>query len=238
MKPLTLVLILLLFCPAIHSQESDTNYYKAFDSIVGIENTNLLNGTQFIDKYRSTETNNRFFKSYEFLNGSIVYDSQLYNNLKIKYDLHKDQIVLELPNKNNYFQLNINTDKVKQFTIDKHVFINYSNNNTSLNALEINGFLEPIFKGNNIELFIKHFKSRKESIKGSRVESDFKLKSQFLYLYKEKFYLLKSKNKLKKVFPKQADSINEYYKNNSILFKRNPNDFMLKLFKLIDSQNQ
>jgi len=237
MKLLCSIVTIFLFCYSIHSQDTNnSDYYKAFDAIVGIENTNLINGVQFIDNYRYTQKHHRFFNSHEFLNGSIVYDSQLYNNLKIKYDLYENQVILELPTEIDFFQLIVNTNKITEFTIENHRFINF-NSNKAFQALEINSFLEPIYS-NKLQLYLRHSKSRIVQLKNNIVESKFKLNSQYVYFYNEKFYLFKSKNKLKKVFPKQANSINQFYKDNTILLKKNPTNFMIKLFALIDNQNQ
>jgi len=229
-------LFCLFICYNLNAQDSSEMKvsYLAFDSIVNIENTNLINGSRFTDNYRSTKQNHRFFNSYEFLTGSLIYEAQPFFDLNIKYDLYKDQVILQLPNEKNYFNVNLITDKISEFKIGNQQFKNFKNH-ASLLKLNMTGFLEIIHSSEVLNLYVKHKKSRKEVIKRNRLEHLFKARKSYLLLYNDIFYLIKSKKDVKRIFPNFTKFINEHYTNSGLL-KRNPDIFMVNLFKGINQK--
>ena len=80
----TIILSLFLFLQPLffYCQQSkdESNYYIWFDELVGVENTGLYLGTEYLINYRITEENYSFFESQNFLLGTVNYNRQTYFN--------------------------------------------------------------------------------------------------------------------------------------------------------------
>jgi len=210
-------------------------YYKVYDSIVGNENLDLLNGKVFIDYFKSNKEEYRFFKSFNYLKGSVISKQQPFYNLSLKYDLLEDQLILKPNSDTNFLDIKLISENISRFTIDNHEFINVNDNN-SLNDLELNGFLELIYKGTHFNLYNKHSKIVKEKIKANKTYSTFKKYSTYLLEYNSVFYEIKSKKSFRNVFPDTEIIINNYYKKNPRLLKSNPSQFYKSLSVQLDNQ--
>ncbi len=228
--------IFLLFFQIVHSQSDSYSkpYYLAFDSIVGHDYTPLYNGVRFIDSYRTSKTNHRYFESYDFIKGDIFFDNQPFYNLNLKYDLYKDVLISQLEGDKSFFVLELNTSKLASFTLDERHFVNIFND--SLSQLGINGFLEEKYTGNHISFYVKHTKDKKERINRKQVVHVFNLKKIYVLKFRNNFFIVGSKRDFKNVFPNDMKTINYFYKNYKILLKTDPTTFTENLIKALDSK--
>ncbi|MFD2823668.1 hypothetical protein ACFS5M_08310 [Lacinutrix iliipiscaria] len=213
------------------NEASKERYYKVYDSVVGIESIDLLNGKVFIDYLKSNKDQYRFFKSFNNFKGSAVIKEQPFYNLSLKYDLVEDQLILKPNSKVNFLDIKLTSKNISRFTIDSHEFINFFNH-SDLEDLGLNGFLELIYEGNHLKLYSKHSKIEKQKIKANKTIYIFKKYTTYLFEYKGVFYVIKSKKSFRDIFPEKEAYINDYYKMNPRLLKNNPAQF----YKLISNE--
>lgn len=225
----------ILFCILFQVTYSQTNnnekaYYIAFDSIVGKENTALYNGKRYVDRYRSSKDNHRYFLDSDFLLGDVLYNEQPFFNLNLKYDLFEDILITKLSGDKNFFNMVLITEHVDQFTIQGHQFRNISIYNHS----EYRRFAESLYSGTELELLKKLVKVKTDRIKGQSVIHEFNEDNIYLVTYNGKLEVIKSKNNLKKLIPEKAKKITVFYKNHKSLMNSNPDVFMKRLIINID----
>ncbi len=136
------------------------NYYTWFDQVVGIENTNLFNGTRYFKKYRTEDGMHEFFKDDAFVLGSVTFDGQNYFNIPLKYDIYEDEIIANLKSTYGQTILRLNKAFISKFLIynEQFMFISVKNKEVYLN-----GFYEDAYSDNHISLYIQHNKELKES---------------------------------------------------------------------------
>ena len=120
-------LILLFFCinsSSLFSQNnsSSENYYNWFDNIIGINNTNLLNGIEFKEEYRTLENNSQYFFSNQFIPGDLIYNGQPYYDVDMKYDIYEDQLIIRLVDNTGYFAIKLIKELVESFKRGKTGF--------------------------------------------------------------------------------------------------------------------
>ncbi|WP_188463765.1 hypothetical protein [Bizionia arctica] len=207
--------------------------YAAYDSIVGYDHTLLYNGLRYIDEYRTTKTNHRYFEFYDFTKGNVVYDGQAFNNLDLKYDLFNDVLIVKLKNDRSYFNLQLNNSKLSSFSINNNLFINF---HQEYNIADFNfeGILKEIYNGQNLQLYSKYIKRKRDKLSREKVEYIFYREDTYLILLNKTFYKINSKNNLKKIFPNQTKIINDFYSNNKVLLEYDPETFIKNIIKELD----
>lgn len=235
---LPLVIIGLYFQPIIfHSQnlQSDYEYYNLFDSVVGVGNTAIYNGIEYEKKYRTFRESHEFYVTSEFVKGNVVYDSQPFYNMEMKYDVLDDDVIVQLPNHYNNIVIRLIKDKVSSFYISGDQFVRIENlkNNTD-NNLD-SGFYQLLYQSKNLTLYKKHKKNRIKKTDKEYVYYVFKDFNDY-YLYDNNNYKkIKYKNDIIKMFPKLKKDINLFFKNNNSIYNSNYELFFEKLTKHMDS---
>ncbi len=213
------------------TNNSDQAYYTAFDSIVGQVNSSLFNGKRYVDKYRSTDDNHRFFWKSKFIKGDVTYYQQPFFNIDLKYDLFEDVLITKLPGEKNFFNMVFTTEHLKQFNIQGHHFINI----TSVGETSFKGFAEILYKGTEIVLLKKWFKDKSDRIVGQSVVHKFDVNFIFLVSFNGKLDVINSKSDLKKLIPDKSNEINSFYKEQKSVLKSDPDSFMKQLIIQLDN---
>ncbi|QLC66415.1 hypothetical protein LPB248_08990 [Flavobacterium sp. LPB0248] len=228
----TIVFILLLLSINGFSQTNEkkevSNY---FDKIVGEEILNINNGKIHIDPYNLKNSHN-YYLDKNFVKGSVFYDNQFYENVLIKYDIYKDQLVKSFAN-NTAFGITLINEKTDYFFIENKKFINIDTKYKFPKV--ITGFFEEKYLGKKISLYIKHFKTAKEIIVETTLYTEFKELSDYQLLYNSKFTPVNTQKEILAIFPDLKKEIKDYYKKNKLLEETAPNLFKADLLKFIDN---
>ncbi|WP_152560990.1 hypothetical protein [Flavobacterium sp. ASV13] len=228
----SVIFILLLLSINSFSQTNKkkevSNY---FDKIIGEEILNINNGKIHIDPYNLKNSHN-YYSNKNFIKGSVFYDSQLYENVLIKYDIYKDQLVKSFEN-NNSFGITLTNEKTDYFLIEDKRFVNIDNKYKFPKV--ITGFFEEKYLGKKISLYIKHFKTAKETIIESSLYNEFKEYSDYQLLYNSTFTAVNTQKEILTAFPQLKKEIRDYYKKNKIPEDTNPYQFKADLIQFIDN---
>lgn len=228
----TLCLFIVEFCFS-QSKLSKSAYYEYYDLSVGAINNSIYNGLEYLDEDRSLNIDNhKFYSSYNFLPGSIVYGKQPFYDLKIKYDLLEDIVVLEFINiKVNH--LGLNSSMIESFVIGDDLFVRLPKDET-LKPFYGNGFFKVAYKGNSISLYVKHTKTRIEKIRNKKIFSSFKEDMKYFVKNNNIFFEVNKIKEVIKAIPSKENQIRAFYKKNSNLYKRNKNQFLVMLIKSLE----
>lgn len=106
--------------------------------------TGLYNGAEYVDySYQITE-GHPFFESADFNPGSVVYDGILYENVRLLYDIIKEQVVIKDPFE--VYKPALINERVNEFTLSDHKFVRLVEND-SANAAINTGFYEVLYSG-------------------------------------------------------------------------------------------
>lgn len=230
MKRKTLLISLGIFCSvitygqnSISSTEKDT--YKWFDSIIGQKNSALSLGPKYFDKIRTINDNHKYYNSQRFQKGDLTFNGQPYFDILMKYDIHFDQIIIQVINKLEKYTLQLEKSKVQNFFIANKKFINISDKNKDY------GFVEELKKG-EISLYKKHMKDAFAKLDRQFKYSRYKEANFFLISYKNKFIEIRSKSDLRKQFPTIRKEINRLYKE--IYSSKNTDASMVQIISKIE----
>jgi hypothetical protein len=199
--------------PVCAQQNLSKNFFIAkkeiwFDSIVGVENSGIINGSEYFMPLPGSDTH-PFFESRNLTFERLVFNGQLYGNVPLMYDLYNDILVLRYQDKNGSFVLiQLEESGVYSFTLYGHLF-------KKISSIDSGGKLQSqifdiLFEGNTIDLLAKRKKTR--SVVGARPE----------YTYDENFYFLKNNQLIRIAYKKNVSlAVNKGGKSVQDFIKRN-----------------
>ena len=231
-------LIHLFFASLLFGQEKtqEEAYYAWFDALIGIENTALYNGLGIIEKYRVINQHHKFFKTTDFLPGSISYDGQYYSAVRMKYDLYEDQVLMNLQNGAGIVLMQPIKHKIHRFTIDNSNFIHL--NDSVAIAANLNGFFELLLENSSFKLLKKHKKQIFQRRGKNALYYEFKSRNTLFIHYAGEYYPLTSRRDLMKIFPELKKEISTYPKKAFRINEAHSNliTFLTRLHHVLSAQ--
>ena len=223
------VLLTIITAFRTYSQtNSEILLYSKFDSIVGKENLGLNNGPLNLNPYKTIGDNNMFFKNSKYTIGNLVYDGQPYFNVKLKYDIFKDQLILNPPEQPEHIGISIIQDKTDSFSIYGKNFIKITKSQISLDDFT-SGYYQIIKIGRNFNLYIRHHKDIQNHVNDDGIYYTFQDSNKFYIDYNTKYHEISNKSSVIKVFPDYKKLINAFYQKNRSLNKTDYNQFINSL---------
>src|SRR5687768_6744309 len=78
-------------------QEAVLNAVKQYEASLA-EQSILYNGSEYAEPSRTENEYHPFFKSDDWLIGSVDYDGEQFTDIPLLYDLTGDKLITELPN--------------------------------------------------------------------------------------------------------------------------------------------
>lgn len=229
LKFVTLLFFITISSLQSHSQNNeDVLLYSKFDSIVGKENLGLNNGPLALNLYKTEGDNTMYLKDDKYTIGTIIYDGEPYYNIKLKYDIFKDQLILNPPGKPEHIGINLIREKTTSFSIYDKNFVLLLKNQTALAEFE-SGYYELKKINENFLLYIRHHKDIQKRLNDNAVYYSFKGNNTYYIDYKNHFHEINSKSKILKVFPEYKKQINAFYQKNSSLSRTDNDQFINSL---------
>ncbi len=202
-------------------QKDSAFYHQSVNSIVAFytkeAGTNRLfyNGSEYIPSPFSKE-GIPFFESATPFEGSVFYDGNLYEHVKMQYDLTKDQLVAEGPTPDIYISLL--PERVEYFILNQHTFIHFLPDKTTA-AFMPSGYYEKLTTGKVI-LFAKREKKFQLSLNPEDKSSSHIQYNHYFLQNGTGYYIIKDKKNLLQLLNDEKDQLKKYIRDNKINFKR------------------
>ncbi len=232
-KLISLLLFLSLFFTVNLSGQTSTEnekYYIWFDKIVGVENTSLFNGLRYLEEFRTLNNNHKFFSTSQFIKGNLIYDDQNYYDIDMKYDLYKDQVIVNLQGQSGNSIIELNADRIEQFTLNGITF-----NQVKTNNKDLKGFYAILTENNGVICYKRYRKSQKKYIQNKNIYYEFSSFNEYVLNIPSGIYPIKSKSDFIKVFPEYKNEINNFYRKNKKLIDSNYDMFLAQLTNEVSS---
>ena len=226
MKAPKLSLLFFLFTTIGFSQSDFKEYYTKFDRVVGLKNTKLSYGILYKENYRTLKENHHYLNSDAFKKGTVTYQNETFYNVPLKYDLDTDQLIVNIKDEFETFSIQLEKSFVTTFSIKQQLFKNTKET----------GFNEVLFSSNAITLFKKHLKKKKKKTDQSFMYYKFIKESRYVIYYKNAYFKGNKKKDLVKVFPKQKNFIDSYYKTNKEMKKNNFDAFLTQFIQMLSTK--
>lgn len=226
-KILSTVLIVTSFLS--FGQSYKQKLHNWFDDNVGIENTNIFQGVKYEEKNQPIKDRHSYFKESQYVKGSVLYKGEYFFNIKMKYDLFDQELIVLFERENrNRIAIQLFKKSVDEFYLHNTHFIRLGINDTS-------DFYEEAFKSSLLKLYIKNRKTKKEIQYRGKLLNVYKESNfQYILYYKNVYSKINSRKNIINIFPKQKQLINSFFKENSSLRKKNYNLFLVNLINYLD----
>lgn len=224
---------LLIHCHTLSAQQITDNgpYYKWFDKLVGVENTGLYEGILYKEQYRTINENTQFFKSPDFLPGSVVYAGQPYVEHQLKYNVFEDQLLVKVEPRLGGNTLQLFRENVSEFIIDGHFFTRVAEGNGTSVAP---GFYEVSLQTPAFRLLTRHSKRLFDRKDRSSLYYEFlDLNKEYLLHYQGSYHPIKNKSDLTELFPGLEKEIDAFYNRARVQRRTDPHMFTLGLMQRI-----
>jgi len=221
-----------IFLPSIvHSQEKPTitSYYNLFDQLIGKTNSGVFNGIVYVEQYKVINERHKFFSAPNFTNGSVVYDKQPYFNLLLKYDLFDDELLTNNLERIGSPIIQLDKEKITDFTIEDHRFINIDFN--IKNNESLSGFFEVLLKNDSLTLYKRHEKKiiRKANKKIRYFE--FKDNNSYYIHYNNTYNLLNKTKDFNAIFPNYKTQLKNVFGRYKSIRKEDADSYMISIIK-------
>lgn len=232
MSKACLLIFICLSIPINAQNFTEPEIYSWYDNQIGIENSSLFRGIEYVEEHRMINEKHKFFKSNMFQSGVVTYDGQFFNDVILRFNVYDDVLVVNLlqGKRNSFFQLI--SSKVNSFQVNNHKFRFLNPSNSSINE----GFYEVISEEGNFKIFKKHIKKRKEQNDKNLVYFEFiDKKPDYVFQFYQEYYELNNKRGLFLKFPDHKKKLKDFYKNYRDQFRNTPDIFMNNLSKEINT---
>ena len=202
-------------------KNSIDNFLNDYQKKVG-HNLPIYNGREYISNGQKAR-GFAFYESDDFIVGSIYYDGILYKNIKMRYDLVLDELVINDFASTN--QIALVKEKIDYFNLGVRHFVLVSPEKSSSDILKT-GFYEQLYGGYATVLA----RREKKLIFPSRADDETKYVEHDFYFMKIKnvYYKIESGHSVLKIMKDKKDLIQKFIKENNISFKDNPEEAYAK----------
>lgn len=185
--------------------------------------SHIYNGNSYIE-YSQQEEEHPYFIN-EWIDGTITYEGQYYENIPLLYDINNDKIITDHQYGINKIQL-INS-KVSNFTIQQHHFTNLKNEGNPA------GFYEVLYDGNT-KAYVQWRKSLQETVTNQSIERRFDYKSIYYIRKGGKMYSVKNKKSVINLLADKKSEIKKFIRSNNINFKADRSKALSQVVQFYD----
>ena len=201
-----------------------------YDSLIGIENSGLINGKRHQLHAMGRETH-PFFGSKKPFSGTIFYRGQLYQNVPLLYDIYQDILIYYYRGKNQVpVMIELEARDVEYFVISEHKFERIKDQKWMNEAIG-QGYIEVLFEGDMVSLMAKRQKLD-YATKSSREFSD---ETWYYVRFLNRISPVSNQKQLGSLLPNYRSEISRYAKQNGLKIRSGKeNDFIL-LVEFCDS---
>ena len=207
--------------------------FETYDLLVGAENTNLYNGTEFTDLFLNTDGTYRYFKGFDYTPGTIVYNGQYYVDVLLKYNVLEDNLLARSDDNLSVFNIQLLPEFVESFTVRGHHFVKIPKTDLPFSG---NGYFEVAYLGDALGLYVKRNKKKREKPLKTGIQYSFAESDSYILKQGSGYNLLGGGRDLRKLFPGKEDEIRKFYKSHKSLEKSNPDKFYINLIQYLDGQ--
>ena len=176
----------------------------------------LYNGPEYADYTRKyhTRAGHQFYLQPEVLPGSANYNDREFPNVRLQYDLVRDQVVLSQPG--NPLMLRLIDEKVRAFSVDGHRFVRLVADSAGIIRT---GYYELLADG-PVQVLAKRTKTMYEHLNKPYVDVSF-VEASRLYMQKAgRYYAVRSKGTVLRLFADRSAEMQQYLKAHRLRFDK------------------
>lgn len=157
-----------------------------------------------------------YYLNYEWQIGKVIYEDELYENISMKYDQVKDQLIV-LNNRESKIPLELFSPRVKEFSFNE-VFFKYINKQNPYSLKE--GFYQVLDSG-MITALGRTEKVINEEIEGDHIVKKIAEFKRYYAIKENKLFAIKTKKDLFNIIKEHRKEVLGKLKSRKLRFKKN-----------------
>lgn len=202
------------------------NAYENFDATIGLQNTGIFTGVEYIEKHRMVNEKHKFFGLNEFIPTTVIYKGQPYYDIPAKYNIFDDLLLVNLSGQRGETNFKLIQTRLDGFMLDSRRFINIYEAGS-----EFSGIYELLFDSPSMQLLKKYRQSFKKVSNRALVHYEFKPRTpDYYFRYHGNFYNLSRKNLLE-LFPNHKEEVREQYRKYRKQQKERRDEALVAMFR-------
>jgi hypothetical protein len=170
--------------------------------------SHLYNGSAYTE-YRSQNEENPYFID-EWLDGTIRYDGDLYENVPLLYDISKDKLITDHQYAVNKIELI--SERIEHFTIKNHLFVPLEDQKIA------KGFYELAYDGPT-KVYVRYQKALQSKRVDYSIENLFEEKTSYYILKGTRYISVKSKGSVLNALEDKKVELKKFIRDNHLGFK-------------------
>lgn len=155
----------------------------------------------------------QYFTGEYFVNGSLVYDGVLFENIPLQYDIYRQLVITLFDSGSTIENLSIDSNRISWFSFDGLKFVNYKG------VLLPHGIYQEFYNGYRSTILIKRVKETARNDERSRYYYKFNTNYKIYLLIKNQVYQINKKKDLMIALGNDVE-VRKYIKSNNLSFNR------------------
>jgi hypothetical protein len=180
----------------------------------------LYNGSQYA-VYNPIEEEHPYFLTDDWMDGSIVYSGEQFDNISMMYDISSDKVIAE------HFAgaaVELITAKVTTFSIGGHNFKMFKKTDDTRQSIT-EGFYEILYDG-KVKILKRHVKDYVEMLKWTELYVDYEEKTHYYVVKNSAFYAIGSKSGLINILSDKKRELRRFSRENKFSFSKDEKIFV------------
>jgi hypothetical protein len=191
----------------------------------------LHNGAQY-GEYISLNDEHPYFLGDDWMEGSVVYQDDRFDNIPIQFDISANKVITEHATSGHKIEL-IN-EKIAAFTIGDHHFIKIEEKPGD--TLQVTpGFYELLAEGPHLTLLARRIKTLQKRVKGNEAIVEFEEINRYYYLKQNVYYNVKGKKSVLQALTDKKSVLKQQLKKNKIRFGNTREKGLIEAAKLYNT---
>ena len=204
--------------------DAATNAKKTHRQSKSIQ-SHLYNGVAYIEPPTSSVDQFPQYISNEWSTGSVQYDGESFNDVGLLYDIHSDDLIVEMPSTGA--AVKIINEKIASFSIFGLRFVKLSTAPTP-------GFYGALYDGNT-KVYVRFEKKKQERIESNAVRIDYEPKTRY-YIFKDGiFHTIGNQGDVYKVLGTKKSELKQFARKEKMKFRKNKQESIVKLVTFYDT---
>ncbi len=206
------------------------NAYEGFDATIGIQNTDIFTGVEYIEKHRMINEKHKFYGSDQFVPATVFYEGQPYFEIPVKYNIFDDLLLVQLPSRRGQTEFQLLSTRLDGFLLNSRRFVNVYEAGS-----QFSGIYQLLYEGPDVQVLKKYRLSQQKISRRELVHYEFKPRSpEYFFKYRGKYYELNRGNLLE-LFPDHKPEVRDFYRDYRKQQRVQQDDALVAMFQRLSN---
>ena len=175
-----------------------------------------LNGKEYEGNYPGVVGSAYFLAATDWGTGDIVYDGYTYKNVKIRYDLYKDAVIIPLYQ--SFLKISLLSDRVASFGLFGHFFIYVKSDPKTVDPVK-EGFYDELY-GGKIQVLCRRSETIQQDHNIEGITTYFSSSVDYYLFKNNQYFPVNSKGEFLDALKDKKKQVRQFMTANKIKFKK------------------